>query len=121
MTDDFGPLVELLEQDATGVNDVLASRPSRPRREEEDEESAWERRLLAEALTMRMRRWPDEPNPALGGRTPREAAAGRDRDEVVRLVRQLENTAERSRRDGRPAFEASWVRGELGLDDLLAA
>ena len=121
ITDDFGPLVELLEQVATGVNDALATRPSTPRPEKEDEESAWERRLLDEALTTRMRRWPDEPNPALRGRTPREAAAGRNRDEVVRLVRQLENTAERSRRDGRPAFEAGWIRGELGLDDLLAA
>jgi hypothetical protein len=39
----------------------------------------------------------------------------------VRLIRQLENTAERSKRQGRPAFEVSWIQGELGLDDLLAA
>lgn len=121
VTDHFGPLVELLEQDATGVDDALASRPPRPRPQGEDEESPWELRLLDRALTERMRRWPDEPNPALGGLTPREAAAGPDRHEVVRLIRQLENTAERSRRQGRPAFEVTWIPGELGLDDVLAA
>ena len=121
VTDDFGPLVELLEQDATGVDDALASRPSRPRRKEEDDESAWGRRLLVRALDELMRRWPDEPNPALGGVTPREAACGRNRHEVIRLIRQLENTAERARRQGRPAFEVSWIPRELGLEDLLAA
>ena len=59
--------------------------------------------------------------PGLGGRTPCETGVGRDRDEVVRLVRQLDNAAERSRRDGHPALELSWMWGEIGLDDLLAA
>ena len=72
-------------------------------------------------MAERTRRWPDEPNPILDGRTPREVATGPDRDRVVRLIRQLENSAARAQREGRPAFEVSWIRSELGIDDLLAA
>jgi len=123
VTDDFGPVVELRERHAGSVADSLASRDAPPRQTSwaEEDEDLEERQLLDEVLAARMRRWPDEPLPALGGRTPRDVAAGEERDKVVRLVRQLENAAERSRREGRPAVEMGWLWGELGLDDLLAA
>ena len=68
-----------------------------------------------------MRRWLDEPHPLLDGHTPREAVAGAGRAEVSRLLRQIENGAERARRRGEPAVDVTRLRGELGLGDELAA
>ena len=121
---DFGELVELRSQDVTSVDEALAargasrrdSRPSPPSRVD-----AGERRLIGDLATERMRRWLDEPHPLLDGRTPREAVAGADRAEVFRLLRQIENGAERARRRGEPAVDVTPLRGELGLSDELAA
>ncbi|MGH2803863.1 MAG: hypothetical protein ACRDL4_12580 [Thermoleophilaceae bacterium] len=57
----------------------------------------------------------------LDGRTPREAVTGERRAEVIRLVRGIENGAERARRRGQPFADAAWIRDELGVDDELAA
>lgn len=124
VANDFGPLVELVElveREVTMAEDALTSSPDQRRPAGPKKVPGWERRLRDQALAERTRRWPDEPNPVLDGRTPREVAAGPDRNEVVRLIRQLENSAERSKREGRPAYEVSWIRSELGIDDLLAA
>jgi hypothetical protein len=62
------------------------------------------------------RRWLDEPIPALGGRTPREAArvrAGRSR--LVALLQEFENLSARQRQAGRPAYDFGWMWAELGL------
>ena len=121
---DFGELVELRSQDVTSVDEALAargasrhdSRPSPPSRV-----GAGERRLIGDLATERMRRWLDEPHPLLDGRTPREAVAGAGRPEVSRLLRQIENGAERARRRGEPAVDVTPLRDELGLNDELAA
>jgi hypothetical protein len=63
------------------------------------------------------RRWLDEPIPALGGRTPREAArlrAGRSR--LVALLQEFENLSARLRLAGRPACDFGWMWAELGLE-----
>ncbi len=80
-----------------------------------------ERRLVGDLVTERMQRWLDEPHPLLDGHTPREAAAGTGRGEVVRLIRQLENGAERARRRGEPAADVDRLRRELELSDEFAA
>jgi hypothetical protein len=72
-------------------------------------------------MTERMRRWLDEPLPQLAGRTPRTAAAGKERAEVIRLVRGIENDADRASRHGEAFGDVSWLRTELGLEDELAA
>lgn len=121
---DLGELVELRSQDVTSAEEALAargassrdSRPSLPRRVD-----AGERRLVGDLVTERMRRWLDEPHPLLDGRTPREAVADADRAEVVRLLHQIENGAERTRRRGEPAADVSRLLYELGLNDELAA
>ncbi len=46
---------------------------------------------------------------------------GERRAEVIRLVRGIENGAERARRRGQPFADAAWIRDELGVDDELAA
>ena len=52
---------------------------------------------------------------------PDEAVAGAGRAEVVRLLRQIENGAERSRRRGEPAADVARLLGEFGLNEELAA
>lgn len=124
ITQDFGELVELRERNLTSVDEALAAHNPRRRRSlrpfRESLESN-ERRLVGELATERMRRWLDEPHQLLDGRTPREAAAGTGRAEVARLIRQLENSAERSRRRGEPAADVARLRDELDLSDDLAA
>lgn len=118
---DFGELVELRSKGATSVDEALAARdPSRgdspPPRVD-----LGERRLVGYLATERMRRWLEEPHQLLDGRTSREAVAGPDRPELVRLLRQIENGAERARRRGRPAADVTPLRDELGLSEELVA
>ena len=121
---DLGELVELRGRDVTSVEEALAARragrrgssPALP-----ESVPAWERRLVGDLVTERMRRWLDEPHPLLDGRTPREAVAGTRRAEVIRLIRQIENGAERARRRGEPAADVARIRVELGLSEELAA
>jgi hypothetical protein len=121
---DFGDLVELRNQEVTSVDEALAAgdaahrghRPVTPSRDDDEK-----RRLVSDLLTERMRRWLDEPHPLLDGRTPRKAVEGADRARVVRLLRQLENSAERSRRCGEPAADVAPIRDELGLSGEFAA
>ena len=122
---DFGDVAELVERDVTPIEKRLEERresgadlaDDTPR----DLSPAQEQRLLRGFMTDRMRRWLDEPLPVLDGETPREAVAGERRDDVVRLVRGLENDADRARRRGEPGAEVSWLRTELAIEDELAA
>ena len=63
------------------------------------------------------RSWLDEPVPALGGRTPRHAARLKTvRNQVIDLLKGLENRMERERQAGRPAYDVQWMWAELGLE-----
>jgi len=118
---DFGELVQLTSRDVMSVDEALAARGANRRDPAAHRVDVVERRLVGDLATERMRRWLDEPHQLLDGRTPREAVAGADRAKVVRLLRQIENGAERARRRGDPAPDVSRLRGELGLSDELAA
>ncbi len=75
-----------------------------------------EKALIEQALENHYRTWPDTPLPALGGKTPRQAVrtpAGRRK--VERLLMDFENDAEHARCAGRPAYDFSRLRRELGL------
>ncbi len=62
------------------------------------------------------RGWPDEPLPALGGRTPREAAGLKSAcPKVIALLKDMESLSARERLEGRPAYDFGWMWGELGL------
>lgn len=61
--------------------------------------------------------WPDEPLPALDGRTPREAAASAPlRPRLVDLLKEMENMEARGARPDSPAFDFGSVWQELGLE-----
>ena len=126
VTDDFGDLVQRPELEVVPIERSLAERRTGPPSDEDDAsvrglDEVTERRLLEDFLTDRMRRWMDDPHPQLDGTTPRRAAAGPRRDEVVRLVRAIEYGVDRSRRRGEPSADVTWMRRELGLEESLAA
>jgi hypothetical protein len=121
---DFGDLAELSDQEVVPLEQRLEEHRSerqRPAPGPPDLTPADERRLVGGYMTERMRRWLDEPLPQLAGRTPRTAAAGKERAEVIRLVRGIENDADRASRHGEAFGDVSWLRTELGLEDELAA
>lgn len=118
---DFGELVELRSQGVTSVDEALAARGAGRRDSPPSRVDGRARQLIGDLATERMRKWLDEPHQLLDGRTPREAVVGAHREEVVRLLRQIENGAERTRRRGEPAVDVARLRDELGLSDELAA
>jgi SEC-C motif-containing protein len=72
--------------------------------------------FIADFYDRYYRDWLDAPVPALGDRTPREAARHkRTRPKVVALLQDLENASARERLQGRPAYDFGWMWAELGL------
>ncbi|MGH7263494.1 MAG: hypothetical protein ACREMB_01405, partial [Candidatus Rokuibacteriota bacterium] len=72
--------------------------------------------VAAEFYERHYRAWPDTPLPALGGRTPREAAGLEAlRPRLVALLEDFESRAERQRRAGHPAHDVGWLWDELRL------
>jgi hypothetical protein len=59
--------------------------------------------------------WPDQPVPALSGRTPREAARSRSgRSALDLLLKQMENQEARGPRE--QAYDFTKLRRELAID-----
>jgi hypothetical protein len=104
--DSFIDLEEMKKSTAEGP----PSPPSKP------VDPELERELIAKVQAEHYAKWPDERLPALGGRTPRQAVRSkRGREQVEELLRDFENSSERARKEGRPAFDFSGLRSELGL------
>jgi hypothetical protein len=62
------------------------------------------------------RKWLDEPVPALGNRTPRQAARLKTiRPKLVDLLKDLESRSERQRRAGQTAYDVIWLWKQLGI------
>ncbi|MBI4875005.1 MAG: hypothetical protein HY822_10280 [Acidobacteria bacterium] len=74
--------------------------------------------LMTEVLERHYAAWPDTALPALGGKTPREAAktAG-GRRELTAILRNAENIEEVRRRAGEPYYDVARLRAELGLKE----
>ena len=119
---DFDQLVELCHREVVPIEPLLAEHRRASSRAGKRSSSglppAEERRIVAGFMTEYTRKWLDEPHPQLGGCTPRHAAAGEHRADLVSLVRGLENRSERARRDGEPFADVAWIREELELDEL---
>jgi hypothetical protein len=124
---DFGTLAELVSREVKPIEQLLEERDCSAPEDVDDVPSkpldpAVRADLLSGAMAKWMHRWLDEPLPALDGESPREAVAGERRGEVVKLLRGIENRAERAGRGGEPGIiDAAWLRAELALDDDLAA
>ena len=62
-------------------------------------------------------RWPDDPLPALGGKTARQAVKTKSgRKAVLDLIREMEHDESREARAGQPAFDFTALRKTLGLE-----
>lgn len=89
-----------------------ASTASQPHRTQSAEEQA----MLREYKEQHYRKWLDLPLPALGGKTPREAArSARSRRELDLLLRDMENREQRLPEPAR--FDVRHLRRELGLKE----
>lgn len=116
---DFDDLIELAEREVVPVERRLDELDSRARRRHEPPPgvtAAEERRMLADFMTDRLRRWLEEPHRALNGLAPRQAAARGRRAEVEGVVRVIENRSERAQRRGEPFADVAWIRSERGLE-----
>jgi hypothetical protein len=98
----------LVEEDAS---DLLRARPEEARAELRG-------RFLREALRGFYVNWADEPIPALGGRTPRQAiGTDEGREAVLSLLRTyVEDESRMAARDGREPLDFGFLWDELGLD-----
>jgi hypothetical protein len=64
--------------------------------------------------------WLDEKVPALFGRTPRQAARGRERPYLEALLRQFEYEAGLLAADGKTGVDTAWLREQLDMPSDLA-
>lgn len=72
--------------------------------------------LMEALLRKKFLGWLDERIPALNGITPREAIkTGEGRQRVIELIKDIENTEERKRKEGEPYLDVNILRKELGL------
>jgi hypothetical protein len=73
-------------------------------------------RLIGDMLHRHFTAWLDQGIPALDGRTPRQAA--RDmllRPKLVQILREIENTQDRERQQGKPWYDIAWMWEALGI------
>lgn len=122
---DFGDLLGSAgERELVAIEERLEQwRPAGPESPNEPAaglSKAEEREIMSRLLADRQRRWLDEPEPRLGGSSPREAARDGRREQVLGLIRTIENGAARSARDRELGAEIDLI-GELGTGDDLAA
>lgn len=77
--------------------------------------------LVLDHQARHYRKWMDEPVPMLDDQTPRAAAKDRAlRPKLEELLRDLDLMYQRSLVMGQPAFDASWLWDELGLEEAVA-
>jgi hypothetical protein len=88
--------------------------PSR-RRTAEPADTPEAAQLVLEFKRRHYATWLDEPIPALGGLTPREAVRRRASRRRLELLLQDMEQAE-ARAPAGQGFDFAWVRGELGME-----
>jgi hypothetical protein len=99
------------------VEQAMRRRPAQMTRKASEIPPEVEAELVQGFYERHYRSWVDASLPALGGKTPREAAASKTgRPKLVALLKDMESHAARDRRAGRPAYDFGWMWGELGLD-----
>jgi len=100
-----------------GIEAALKASRRSPKPPRSDVPPELEAKIVGEFYEQHYRNWPDEPIPALGNRTPRQAARLKTvRPRLVALLKEFENRSERMRREGRPTYDFGWLWQELGLE-----
>jgi hypothetical protein len=112
-----GPAVAYRATSHESVQRALERRPARragPADEVPPEAAA---EIVQAFYERHYRGWLDGPLPALGGRTPREAAGLKSaRPKLIVLLKDMENLSARERLEGHSAYDFGWMWGELGLE-----
>jgi len=111
-----GPAVAYRATSSESVQRALERRPARRLRPEDEVPPEAAAEIVQTFYERHYRGWLDDPLPALGGRTPREAAGLKSaRPKVIALLKDMENLSARERLAGRPAYDFGWMWGQLGL------
>jgi hypothetical protein len=111
-----GPAVRHRATSLESVDQAMRRRPPRPARKDDEVPPEVEAEIVQGYYERHYRSWVDAPLPALGGKTPREAASSKTgRPKVVALLKDMESHSARERLSGRPAYDFGWMWAELGL------
>jgi hypothetical protein len=111
-----GGLVRHVRDFYESVADILAAKRSGPAPASPAAEI--EREALLAFKSAHYKSWPDDPLPALGGKTARQAVRTKKGRQAVRdLLRMLENDEQREGKRGGVAYDFNVIRRELGLDE----
>ena len=112
-------LREAVNFKAISYEDVRQAMKRAPVRENKTPEIPLEveAEVLGKYYEEHYRKWLDEPVPALGNRTPRDAARlEAARPKLIALLKDFESRAERQRQSGKIAYDFSWMWKELRLN-----
>jgi hypothetical protein len=101
------------------VEDAMAEKRDAPASPRRAVPKRVEREVTQRYLDSHYREWLDERIPALGGKTPREAARDFEgREQLVALLKELENRGARHAKDTGVGYNAIWLWRELGIEHL---
>lgn len=101
------------------VAEAMAEKPAAPRSTRRTVPKRVEREITGRFLEDHYRKWLDDKLPILGGKTPREAARDFDgREQLVALLKDLENHEARRARDRETGYDVRWLWRELGIEHL---
>jgi hypothetical protein len=101
------------------VADAMAEKGDAPASPRRAVPKRVEREFTQRYLDSHYREWLDEKIPALGGKTPREAARDFEgREQLVALLKELENRETRRAKDTGMGYDALWLWRELGIEHL---
>lgn len=101
------------------VEDAMAEKQDAPALPRRAVPKRVEREITQRYLDSHYRGWLDEKIPALGGKTPREAARDFEgREQLVALLKELENREARRAKDTGVGYNALWLWRELGIEHL---
>jgi Protein of unknown function (DUF2384) len=113
-----GDLVRHLGDSHQSVQDIVRDLPNRPPQPPPAAPTEGEREALLAWKTAHYKSWPDDPLPALGGKTARQAIrTPKGRDAVRNLLRTMEHSEEKEKKQSLPAYDFNILRRELGLDE----
>ena len=101
------------------VEEAMAENPAAPEPARRGIPKKIERQITERFLTDHYRKWLDDKLPILGGKTPREAARDfNGRENLVALLKELENNEAHRARETGLSYDAGWVWRELGIEHL---
>lgn len=112
-------LIGKAEVTIKSVEDAMAENRDAPVPPRRSVPKRVEREVTQRYLDSHYREWLDERIPALGGKTPREAARDfKGREKLVALLKELENRGARHAKDTGVGYDALWLWRELGIEHL---